>query len=83
MNKKMKDLDEILSSLGGKSPHEFKQVMGTYDYGDFSLVIDDVPDDPTAMPVRLKVRVSLSPPKRVVSTRSMANGIVSPESNVT
>jgi len=60
MSKTMKDLDEILSSLGGKNPREFKQVEGTYEYGDFTLVIDGVPDDPVSMPVRMKVRLALS-----------------------
>ncbi|MBT4485343.1 MAG: ABC-ATPase domain-containing protein [Candidatus Latescibacteria bacterium] len=59
MEKKLKQLDEILNSLDGKMSREYKKIADTYDYGDFSLIIDYVPDDPSNRVSRLRVRVPM------------------------
>ncbi len=56
--KDKKQLDELLSSLGGKEPSAFRAVEGEYNYGDFELAVDGVTEDLTRNPMRLRVRVS-------------------------
>jgi len=71
--KKLKELDKCVRSLVGQRCTDFKDIAGSYDFGDFVLTIDYVPDDPARFPVRLSVGVPLERakfPKNVFNTKS-------------
>ncbi|HEX6135429.1 MAG TPA: ABC-ATPase domain-containing protein [Longimicrobiales bacterium] len=53
----LRDLAETLRSLDGRGYKAYKQIAGTYDAGDFELIIDHVQGDPFAEPSRLRVLV--------------------------
>ena len=60
MANELKILDELLNSINGGYGKSYKKILGTYNYGDFSLIIDHVPDDPSQHSSRLRVRIPLN-----------------------
>lgn len=73
MTEKLKNLQKLLESIDGEQRGSYKKITGDYDYGDFNLKVDFVPDDPTKYPARLRVRVPLKNakfPKDVFNTKS-------------
>lgn len=55
------DLKRILTRLDGRGYKAYKEIEGTYDFGNFQLFIDHVQGDPFASPSRLRLKV----PQRV------------------
>ena len=51
------DLRRALTRIDGRGYKAYKEIRGTYDFGDFTLHIDHVQGDPFAAPSRLRVRV--------------------------
>lgn len=51
------DLGDLLRRLDGRGYRSYKQIAGTYDAGDFHLVIDHVQGDPFADASRMRVLV--------------------------
>lgn len=70
------DLDTLkrtLAVLDGRQAHAYAELAGEYDYGDFTLVVDHMPDDPAKQPARLRARVKTETarfPRDVFHTRS-------------
>jgi predicted ABC-class ATPase len=50
----MKTLESELNAIDGKGYGAYKQIVGTYDFGDFTLHIDYVQGDPFASPSRVR-----------------------------
>jgi len=55
----LKELRKLFSSLSGRPPEEFETIEGTYDYGDFELIVDPAPESLSRNTVRLRARVPL------------------------
>ena len=55
------DLMQILQRIDGRGYKAYKDVEGTYDFGEYTLIIDHVQGDPFAAPSRIRVLV----PQRV------------------
>jgi len=53
----MEDLRRTLARIDGRGYKAYKEIRGTYDFGDFNLHIDHVQGDPFAAPSRLRVCV--------------------------
>ncbi len=51
------DLRKTLHRLDGRGYKAYKDIKGSYSFGDFSLIVDHVQGDPFAAPSRLRVRV--------------------------
>ncbi len=51
------DLDRTLVRLDGKGYKAYRDIKGTYDFGEFTLVIDRVQGDPFASPSNVRVLV--------------------------
>jgi predicted ABC-class ATPase len=51
------DLRRTLGRIDGRGYKAYKDIEGTYDFGDFDLAIDHVQGDPFAEPSRLRVTV--------------------------
>ncbi len=64
----MQRLWSILKKIDGLGYGAYKDIAGTYDFGDFTLYIDHVQGDPFASPSRVRVRVSM---KRAAFPSSM------------
>ncbi|NLO22443.1 MAG: ABC-ATPase domain-containing protein [Syntrophomonadaceae bacterium] len=56
----IKDLDAKLREIDGRSYKAYKDIQGSYRYGDTILYIDYVQSDPFAPPSRVRVRVPMS-----------------------
>ncbi len=73
MTEKLINLQKRIDSLDGEQRGSYKKITGSYDYGDFILKVDFVPDEPTKYPARLRVSVPLKDakfPKDVFNTKS-------------
>ncbi|GAB4255307.1 MAG: ABC-ATPase domain-containing protein [Deferrisomatales bacterium] len=53
------DLQRTLSRLDGGPYPAYKDIRGSYEFPDFTLVVDHVQGDPFAAPSRIRVRVAL------------------------
>jgi predicted ABC-class ATPase len=53
-------LERKLCQLDGQSYRAYKEIAGTYQFPDFTLIIDYVQGDPFAAPSRLRVQVPLA-----------------------
>jgi predicted ABC-class ATPase len=51
------DLKKKLSSLDGKGYKGYKSVVGTYEFEDFTLILDHAQGDPFGAPSKVRVRV--------------------------
>ncbi len=51
------DIQRILSRIEGRGYKAYKELTGSYDFGDFVLLIDHVQSDPFAAPSRFRARV--------------------------
>ncbi|MGB9700396.1 MAG: ABC-ATPase domain-containing protein [Thermodesulfobacteriota bacterium] len=51
------ELKKILARLDGRGYKAYKEIEGTYDFGNFQLFIDHVQGDPFASPSRLRLKV--------------------------
>ncbi|MDP2984713.1 MAG: ABC-ATPase domain-containing protein [Candidatus Latescibacter sp.] len=75
--KKIDDLRKVLFSLDGQRIGAYRELAGEYDYGDFILTVDYIPDDPSKQSSRMRARVSLDTakfPRDVFNTRSREIG---------
>ena len=54
----VEDLRSILSRIDGRWYKAYKDIAGSYDFGEFALHIDHVQGDPFAAPSKVRVRVS-------------------------
>lgn len=77
MNEKMlKDIGElenIIKSLDGKRCEELYKIKGEYSFGDFTLSIDYIPENPQKFPAGMRARVSLRDsdfPEKFFNTQS-------------
>ncbi len=52
------DLRNILRRIEGRGYKAYKDIEGTYEFGDFLLLIDHVQGDPFAAPSRIRVKVA-------------------------
>ncbi len=52
-------LQQILARIDGKGYPAYKEIRGSYDFGDYTLFIDHVQGDPFAAPSRLRVRLPM------------------------
>jgi len=52
------ELEKILQKIDGKGYKAYKDIQGSYDFGNFTLHIDYVQGDPFASPSRIRVIVS-------------------------
>ena len=57
--KNLSDLGKIITSASGSRRNVLKKLAGSYDYGDFELVVDSVPDDSSRSSFRVRARISL------------------------
>jgi len=57
--KPQKDLNKTLMAIDGKMGSAYKNITGSYDYDNFTLTIDYVPDDPGKYPSRFRATMSL------------------------
>ncbi len=72
MTAKAKDtLGSSLAAIDGKGYGAYKQIAGSYDFGDHTLHVDYVQGDPFASPSRLR---AIFPPK----TTSLPEGVLQP-----
>lgn len=51
------ELKRILTRLDGRGYKAYKEIEGTYDFGNFQLFIDHVQGDPFASPSRLRIKI--------------------------
>jgi len=51
------DLRKTLQRLDGRGYKAYKDIKGSYSFGDFTLIVDHVQGDPFAAPSRVRVRV--------------------------
>ncbi|HEY5648760.1 MAG TPA: ABC-ATPase domain-containing protein [Nitrospiria bacterium] len=51
------DLSRKFQQLDGRGYKAYKEVTGSYDFGEFTLVIDHVQGDPFAKPSRMRIQV--------------------------
>lgn len=51
------DLRKVLARIDGRGYKAYKDIEGTYDFGNFLLMIDHVQGDPFATPSRVRVQV--------------------------
>ena len=68
----MQRLNDILALIEGKSYKAYKQLVGRYQFDNFSLSIDHVQGDPYALPSRVSIRVDAAQhglPAELWSTR--------------
>jgi predicted ABC-class ATPase len=75
--KKIDDLRKILFSLDGKRLEAYKELAGEYDYGDFILVIEYIPENPSRQLSRMRVRIPFETakfPRDVFNTKSREIG---------
>lgn len=71
------NLRKLLVSLDGRHVGGYNEISGEYDYGDFFLSIDYIPNDPSRQPARLRARVPMESarfPRDVFNTRSREIG---------
>ena len=52
------DLRNILQRIDHKGYPAYKETKGSYDFGDYTLIIDHVQGDPFASPSKLSVKVA-------------------------
>lgn len=72
------DLKNTLIRIDGRGYKAYKDINGTYDFGDHLLIIDYVQGDPFASPSRIRVRVPQKVagfPEDTYSTRSREIGL--------
>ena len=80
MENTLRDLDTLrrfLPLLEGRHAGSYAGLAGEYDYGDFMLIVDYIPDDPSRQPARLRARVKRETarfPHDVFNTRSREIG---------
>ena len=58
----MNSLEEVrrtLSSIDGRGYKAYKDLEGSYDFGQFSLHVDHVQGDPFASPSKVRLRVPM------------------------
>lgn len=70
-------LRKLLIHLDGRHVGSYSELMGEYNFGDFSLIIDFIPEDPSKQPARLRARVALETakfPRDVFNTLSREIG---------
>ncbi|MHB9028289.1 MAG: P-loop domain-containing protein [Candidatus Latescibacterota bacterium] len=70
-------LRKLLHSLEGRHLGGYNELSGEYDYGDFILAVDYIPEDPARQPARLRVRMSMETarfPKDVFNNRGREIG---------
>ena len=70
-------LRRILISLDGRYISSYNEMIGEFDFGDFILSIDFIPDDPSKQPARLRARIALETarfPRDVFNNRSREIG---------
>jgi predicted ABC-class ATPase len=75
--KNIDDLRRVLISLDGQRIGAYRELTGEYDYGDFVLTVEYIPDDPSKQSARMRTRVSLDTakfPRDVFNTRSREIG---------
>jgi predicted ABC-class ATPase len=53
-----RDLDSLVRRLDGKGYKAYNDIKGSWDMGDFTLIVDHIQGDPFAAPSRFRVRVS-------------------------
>jgi predicted ABC-class ATPase len=53
------DLKKILARIDGQGYGAYRDIEGTYDYGDFLMFIDHVQGDPFASPTRVRLQIPL------------------------
>jgi predicted ABC-class ATPase len=59
MVRSAKELEALLLRIDGRGYPAYKEIAGTYDFADFTLVIDHVQGDPFADPSRVRVIIDL------------------------
>lgn len=55
--KKREQLKNILSRIDGRGYKAYKDIRGSFDFGEFTVLVDYVQGDPFASPSRVRVRV--------------------------
>jgi predicted ABC-class ATPase len=71
-------LAHLLRKIDGKGYRAYKDIAGSYDFGDYTLSIDHVQGDPFAAPSRVRVRVPVRRsglPDDTLSSRSREIGL--------
>ncbi|MFA6472156.1 MAG: ABC-ATPase domain-containing protein [Candidatus Latescibacterota bacterium] len=74
---KSEDLIRVILSLNGKRAEAYRELAGEYDYDDFILVVDYIPDNPSKQSSRIRARVPLDAakyPYDVFNTKSREIG---------
>lgn len=80
MQMTIQDQDSLrrkLISLDGRYIASYNELTGEYDFGDFILALDYIPDDPSKQPARLRARINLETakfPRDVFNNRSREIG---------
>ena len=59
MDYSMTELERRITSLDGKPASSYRELLGSYTYDDFLLVVEYVPDAPQTSPARLRARMKL------------------------
>ncbi len=70
-------LRRLLVSLDGRYISSYNELMGEFDFSDFILAIDFIPDDPSKQPARMRARIALETarfPRDVFNNRSREIG---------
>ena len=63
------DLSRILHRIDGRGYKAYRDIRGSFDLGELTLIIDHVQGDPYATPSKLRVRIPQSLPRELFSTR--------------
>ncbi len=70
------DLQRSLHRIDGKGYPAYKDIRGSYDFDDFTLLIDHVQGDPFAAPSRLRVRLPLAVAGFPAETRTQPSRLI-------
>ena len=76
MSKDKHTLRQILNRIDGRGYPAYKDIRGSYDFGEFTLYIDHVQGDPFAAPSRLRARVPMAMANFPVSTRNNRSRLI-------
>ena len=63
------DLSRILHRIDGRGYKAYRDIRGSFDLGELTLILDHVQGDPYATPSKLRVRIPQSLPRELFSTR--------------
>ena len=72
----MANLQQILHRIDGKGYPAYKDIRGSYEFNDFTLMIDHVQGDPFAAPSRVRVRLPMGAANFPPETRLNSSRLV-------